>query len=165
MAHVDVVQTTGEQLPALARLYQLYAHDLSEFTGDCPDEDGLLPAPDLERYLDSPERRAYLFGVGEPRAGFALVNRWSPSGSGTDWQIAEFFVVRHYRRRGLGTDAARSVFARLPGIWEIGVLETNAPAIRFWTHAVSWPRCHDLQRLVGNGLRWSGPIFRFEVPP
>ena len=43
--------------------------------------------------------------------------------------------------QGLGTDAARSVFAKLPGAWEIGVLDSNAPAIRFWRQVVSWPHC------------------------
>lgn len=163
MTHVDVVQLIPEQLPVLGRLYQLYARDLSEFTGDYPDEDGLFPAPNLQSYLDRPDRRAYLFGIGGRLAGFALVNRWSPSGRGTDWEIAEFFVLRHYRRQSLGTRAAHSVFAKLPGIWEIGVLETNAPAVRFWSHVVSWPRCHELQELVGDGARWAGPIFRFDV--
>ena len=99
MAHVEMVSATAEQLSALGRLYQLYSHDLSEFTGDCPEEDGLFAAPNLQRYLDRPDRRAYLFGGGERPAGFASVNGWSPSGRGTDWTIAEFFVVRRYRRR------------------------------------------------------------------
>ena len=74
MAHVEMVSATAEQLSALGRLYQLYSHDLSEFTGDCPEEDGLFPAPNRQRYLDRPDRRAYLFGGGERPAFLAAGN-------------------------------------------------------------------------------------------
>jgi predicted acetyltransferase len=33
--------------------------------------------------------------------------------------MAEFFVLPKYRRGGVGTDAARAVFARFPGEWHV----------------------------------------------
>lgn len=159
----SIVPASPRDLPTLSRLYQLYVYDLSAFTGDRLDEEAWFAAPNLERQLEREDRGAYLFRVGACLAGFALVNRWSPSGLGTDWEIAEFFVVRAHRRQGIGTDAARAVIGKRPGIWEVGVMESNAPAIRFWSHALSWPGGRDLERLEGDGIRWEGPIFRFGV--
>jgi predicted acetyltransferase len=46
--------------------------------------------------------------------------------------IGEFFVLRCHRRRGVGTRAARMLFARFPGRWEVAELSWNVAAQRFW---------------------------------
>ena len=42
-------------------------------------------------------------------AGFVLVNRWSALDQPLDYAVAEFFVLRKYRRAGVGTCSARGV--------------------------------------------------------
>ena len=56
--------------------------------------------------------------MGGRYAGLALANpavRIGTEGCWTD----QFFVVRKYRRRGVGASLARAVFAALPGRWEV----------------------------------------------
>jgi predicted acetyltransferase len=50
--------------------------------------------------------------------------------------MAEFFVARGFRKRGVGAAAAREVWRRLPGTWEVRVLEGNEPACSFWAAAI-----------------------------
>lgn len=70
-------------------------------------------------------------------AGFALVSRGSLlSGDRDVWDMAEFFVLKRYRRAGVGVKAAHEIWRRHPGRWEVRVLEANAPAQRFWQVAV-----------------------------
>jgi predicted acetyltransferase len=51
--------------------------------------------------------------------------------------MAEFFVNRGYRRRGFGNQVAHALWRRFPGPWEIRVMQSNATAQHFWTHAIS----------------------------
>lgn len=47
--------------------------------------------------------------------------------------IAEFFILRRYRRSGVGAEAARQIFNALPpGKWVVAQTLTNTPAQRFW---------------------------------
>lgn len=51
--------------------------------------------------------------------------------------MAEFFIARHYRRRGIGTQTAHEIWQRFPGAWQIRVMHGNDAARRFWVHAVT----------------------------
>jgi predicted acetyltransferase len=71
-------------------------------------------------------------------AGFVLVKRGSEvSGDKTAWDMAEFFVIRGCRRRGIGTQIAREIWSRLPGPWEVRVMQSNVSACGFWARAIS----------------------------
>jgi predicted acetyltransferase len=51
--------------------------------------------------------------------------------------MAEFFVLRGYRKRGIGTQAAYQVWKQFPGRWEVRVMESNLLALSFWGKAIS----------------------------
>jgi predicted acetyltransferase len=71
-------------------------------------------------------------------AGLVLVRRGAGiSGAELVWDMAEFFVVRGCRRRGVGTQAALKVWGRFPGVWEVRVIRKNDAARRFWAEAIS----------------------------
>lgn len=110
------------------RLWQLYHHDLSQFRGSLPDDEGLFQSRRLPAYLDDPDGVSYLLVLGDRPVGFALVR-------GLDAEqrtICEFFVVRAARRRRCGYDAALQVLRLHPGRWEIAFQEENPGAARFW---------------------------------
>lgn len=154
---------------AISRLLQLYLHDFSEFTapGDDArgvDQNGLFAYPPFDSYWQGDEARAiHLFRVAGDLAGFAFVNDWSPSGQGVDHALAEFFVLRPYRRAGIGWDASTRLFAQLPGIWEVGVLGHNFAAVNFWRTALRADPISDLEELQGPKGRWDGTVFRFRT--
>jgi predicted acetyltransferase len=50
--------------------------------------------------------------------------------------MAEFFVLRRYRRRGIGTRLTHLAFNRFPGAWQVRVMDSNAAAVRFWRKAI-----------------------------
>ena len=50
--------------------------------------------------------------------------------------IAEFFVMKKYRRKGVGKVAAMKVFDMFPGGWEISQWNNNLPAQKFWEEVV-----------------------------
>ena len=50
--------------------------------------------------------------------------------------MAQFFVMRGYRREGVGRTAATILFDRHPGPWEVRVIEENLPAEAFWRSVI-----------------------------
>lgn len=153
-----------EEKPALDQLMQLYLHD---FSGLAPPEsrfghigeDGRIADDTLERYW-RPDRQVFSIRAGGNRAGFALVNDWAPSGQPVDQVLAEFFIARKYRRRGVGRAAARSLLQRLPGTWELAVTTYNEPALLFWRRVLRKLPGYAVAESAGDGQRWKGPIFR-----
>lgn len=119
--------------PALERLWQLYAHDLSEFRGSMPDGEGLFPSARLRSFFDDPDRRGYLIYRDGSLAGFALVQGLS----GQLLVMGEFFVVRAARRQRVGHAAAVQLLGRHAGRWGIAFQEDNAGAARFWRQVVT----------------------------
>ena len=118
-----------EARPVIARLWQLFSHDLSEFRDRPPDPDGTYPEHSLPSFLTGdPDHRAYVVRHGDALAGFALIN----VAADRRQHIFGFFVVRALRRRDVGGAAARALLKGSPGCWEIGFQEENPGAARFW---------------------------------
>jgi GNAT superfamily N-acetyltransferase len=40
--------------------------------------------------------------------GFIFINQWLPSGRGTDYAVAEFYIAPRWRGQGHGTEAVRT---------------------------------------------------------
>ena len=113
---VDVIQATIEEMPVVANLLELYAHDFSEFHSVEPGPDGRFEYPDLPLYWSETGRHPFLVRVDGKLAGFALIRETLPvSGSNSIWDIAEFFVLRAYRRGGVGTESCQGGLAAIPG--------------------------------------------------
>jgi predicted acetyltransferase len=147
--HVDIA--TVHDKPALRQLLELYAHDFSERNGADVGDDGTYGYSRLDDYWHEPDRHPFLFRVDGRLAGFALVR------SGAPHDMAEFFVLRKYRRGGVGRDAARAVFARFPGAWQVRQQFENTGAIAFWRAAIPVP--------FTEGETHEGPVQRFVMPP
>jgi predicted acetyltransferase len=164
-----VVDRVGSESQQIAEhLFQLYAHDFSEFAPleddrFVVDDDGLFALPLIEKYWTQPNHSFYLFRADGKLAGFAAINDWSPSGRGADHNIAEFFVMRHYRRHGAGTQLARQLFLAHPGSWELAIMASNKPAQAFWPTVIAGTPHSGFEKIDGDGIRWHGPIYRFEI--
>ena len=150
MSDVRVDPASASERDVVARLLELYAHDFSERNGADVGDDGTYGYRYLDAYWSASDRHPFLFRVDGRLAGFALVR------TGPLIDMAEFFVLRKYRRGGIGTDAARAVFARFPGEWQVRQQWENSGAIDFWRRAI--PVAFD------EGETGEGPVQRFVMP-
>jgi predicted acetyltransferase len=136
--NVAVILAGPEQEPILANLLELYAHDFSEFRDIEIGPDGRFGYNPLPLYWSEADRHPFLVKVNGRLAGLILVKRRSEvSGDATVWDMAEFFILRGYRKHGIGTQAARQVWKQFSGRWEVRVMESNLLAFRFWVNAIS----------------------------
>jgi predicted acetyltransferase len=134
---VEVIPALPEHEPVLANLLELYAHDFSEFMDLEIGPDGRFGYQHLPLYWKEEDRYPFLILGSGNLAGFAFVRKGSQlSGNLETWDMTEFFVLRGYRRLGVGTKAAHVIWKKLPGTWEIRVRERNRGAKAFWAGAV-----------------------------
>jgi predicted acetyltransferase len=119
-------------LATVRRLVQLYIYDLGGDRWDVESDGTFGSRAWHRRFWTRRGRQHFIILVGTKPAGFALVrDRAHFAGAGVR-EISEFFVLRKYRRRGVGSYAARTLFARFPGRWELAELTWNVGARRFW---------------------------------
>lgn len=136
-SRVTLVPADHSQKPLLARLMQLYLYEFSDKEAADLEvtEDGLFPYPwSFDAYWEEGSH-PFLIRVDGTIAGFVLISRSVPP-SPAGHYIAEFFVLRRYRRQGIGTQAARAVFDLFPGHWEVFERQQNAAAQAFWRNVI-----------------------------
>jgi predicted acetyltransferase len=162
-ANVSLVRASKSDEGTLGNLLHLYVHDFSEFLGMKPSEEGWFSYPALPLYWSEPNRAAFLIWSEGSLVGFALVSQGSAvSGDPAVFDLAEFFVVRGVRRRGVGQAAAHDLFRSMPGAWEVRVAEFNLPAQQFWRTVIeqySGGRCKVEAWNRDDGSRWN--VMRF----
>jgi predicted acetyltransferase len=149
MPSVDVQEATIDGKPVVRQLLELYSHDFSQFNGADVDERGVFGYPYLDNYWTEPERHPFLIRVDGRIAGFAFVR------SGAPHDMAEFFVMRKYRRGGFGANAARAVFGRFPGEWQVRQVAANVAAVAFWRTVIPVPFTEDTND--------EGPVQHFSI--
>jgi predicted acetyltransferase len=147
---------------------QLYIHDFSDFLSAerrlSVQEDGrFADLLHLDRYWSEADRSVWFIWAGGALAGFALLNKGSHCNRPLDFNMGEFFVMRPYRRDGIGARAAVDLIEMHPGQWEIAVSTRNAPALAFWPRVVAASRATHVETLEGDGRAWTGPITRFVI--
>jgi predicted acetyltransferase len=144
----------------LRNLLQFYIHDMTEWFEIDTQADGSYSYDTSAVWKNGGD--LYLAKVGESIAGFALL------GSAVEWlgdtsarEVREFFVLRKFRRGGVGRRMAALVWNEYPGEWLVRVLELNAPAVQFWRVAIAGHSGGSFQeeaRIV-HGRAWR--FFRF----
>ena len=166
---VDVAAAAEQSI--IANLLQLYIHDFSELFAGTPrcdlDGDGLYrPDIPLADWWRLSGHVPLLIRVDGRLAGFALINDHGHSGRSVDWNVAEFFIVRKYRRAGAGHAAAQAIFSRWPGQWEAAVMRANTGARAFWERTIAdYPGVGGIAAEDCHDDRWNGTLFRFAIAP
>jgi len=132
---VALVPAAVEDTHLLTNLMELYLHDLSEAFLIELGADGRFGYESLSLYWSEPERRfPFFIRYGERTVGFVLITRAADDPGAYD--IAEFFVLRRYRRSGVGRRAAMLAWDRFHGKWTVRVSKGNAGAIPFWSRVI-----------------------------
>ncbi len=157
--NLEIISAVPEQEPVLANLLELYAHDFSEFHDLEIGEDGRFGYPSLRVYWSEPDRHPFVVRLDGKLAGLVLVKKANDA----VWDMAEFFILRGFRRSGIGTQVAHEVWRRFPGLWEVRVMEANVPAQRFWAGAISTFLGEELRPvpIEHGGRRWV--LFSFDT--
>jgi predicted acetyltransferase len=133
---IEITPALSEEEPILANMLELYAHDFSEILDIKLGADARFGYRPLPSYWKAPDRYPFLIRTDGHLAGFAFVRRGSEISNDADvWDMTEFFVIRGFRRLGLGMKAAHAIWRKFPGKWEVRVIDRNQKAMGFWGRA------------------------------
>lgn len=167
--NVTLEEAGPEAVPVLRRMMQLYLYDLGTIDGWNISAEGFYGNPEkIERFWTERGRRSFFIRADGALAGFVLIrDEATYAGAGTH-EISEFFVLRKFRRQGVGAQAARLAFDLAPGPWELSQLASNVAAQAFWRAVIDrytngkfteTDESHD-----HDGWPWHGRVHRFEAP-
>jgi len=131
-----LTKASYQQKQIINNLMQFYMYDFSEFVNLDIEADGFFAAyKNLDDYLNDENRFPYIIQNEERPIGFALV-RLIESDQRSYYSIAEFFVLKKYRKKGIGKQIATQLFNLHKGLWEVFQRESNKPAQLFWSNVI-----------------------------
>jgi predicted acetyltransferase len=139
-------------------VYRDYLDDLSPlntgvFSTTSLGEIGYSESDQLARWFGDSSVNPLLIVRGNEPVGFAMVASGSaaPGRVVVDYRMAEFFVGRTWRRRGIGRLAVELILNRFAGRWEITEYLRNPVAVAFWRRVVANYTMGKYQERVTNG--------------
>ncbi|MBI2743276.1 MAG: GNAT family N-acetyltransferase [Chlamydiales bacterium] len=109
-------------------LAQDYEAEFSALTNKEPDFSGFFS---LEASWQEPYKGFYLM-LKEKPAGFVIVSEVKGR-----WDIAEFYILPCYRKRGLGRFLATHIFDLFPGPWQVRQIWGAEVAATFWRDVIN----------------------------
>jgi predicted acetyltransferase len=146
--NLEIIKATIEQKPILANLLELYAYDFTEFCDFDIRDDGSYGYEHLPLYWSEENRLPFIIYVDNKIAGFILLQKTSAySDQTTVWDITEFFIMKKYKRLGIGTIAATKIWTQLKGPWQIRVLVDNNIACSFWQKTIADFTCNKAKKM------------------
>ena len=173
--HFRVKQIDRSLDKLLQNLLELYCHDMSEWFLFDANTEGLYTYS-TEDIWQNNNIDVYVVYDGDIPAGFCLIDTDSGKSSEINTDInndinssetrvidlEEFFIVRRYRKLGLGAAFAVDLWQRYAGLWLVRVYQNNLPALPFWRNIINrHSNGHSLESVcLLEGKSWSH--FTFE---
>ena len=159
---IKLVETTETEKSVLQQLLELYAYDFSEYDDADVNEYGYYDYTYFDHYWTEENRHPFFIRVDGKLAGFTLINEYCyvVKDPGTK-SIAEFFIMRKYRRKGIGKSAAVKVFDRFPGNWEVIQHGENEPSQVFWEEVIREYTSGNYQLKDAKTEWWEGQALTF----
>ena len=150
--NVQLVVATETDWKQLTSLLKTYIAEMIQYVNESDVDDVTQRLiNELENYKAEENRWPYLITSDSAVAGFCFL-RYFPQEPGT-YDIDQFFVLKDFRRTGIGSACLAKLIALHPGKWLIRVLKTNEGALAFWLRAVAACAGEDYERslAIDNG--------------
>ncbi|MBU3127883.1 GNAT family N-acetyltransferase [Clostridium tagluense] len=171
---ITTVLANNETSNIIKNIYPLYLHDLSEHCGDLPNEYGIYEEEPMKTLADQYEVQniwfekanvlfPYIIRVDDKPAGFILIATKPYAPKTSDYYVNEFFLLRPYRGKNIGEIAAKQVFDKFQGRWELYTnhLPKNLKGQKFWRKTVSSYTNNNYDESTGQTVHEEKLIFRF----
>lgn len=124
----EVIPVLESEKAQLRSLLRDYIRELSAYDPSLVTVDGVYDYEIPDLYWTEPTHRPFWLKADGEAAGFALVRRVADGHT----EMAEFYVLPKFRRKGVGLLGARTVIANFSGPWELSEYLANPGSIAFW---------------------------------
>lgn len=165
--HIELEVATLKDYPTIQNMGRFYVYDMSEYMGGdelwkIPD-DGLYECIDFKKYWERHDAFPFIVRLDGEIAGFVIIDK-KGSDAEVDFNMAQFFILRKFKSKGLGRKVAILCFVRFKGTWEVMVMPRNTGAYHFWKKVVKGYTKGRFQEAVKAVHHFGGEeriIFRF----
>ena len=140
LRQVKLMPATRSDNPIIENLARIYAYDISQYFGHLPgwemEDDGLYGVGiDYKRYWKAENSFPFLIRYKDELAGFAIIDK-EVNDASCEFNMAQFFVLRTYKGKGIGKFIAYQCFDKFPGVWQVMVMPGNDGAYKFWSSVI-----------------------------
>ena len=154
-----LIKASYDDKSVIRKLLELYIYDFSEFDKSDVNKHGEYGYERLDCYWIEEGRYPFLIKTDGNISGFAFI-RICEENKITINSIAEYFILKKYRKMNIGKNIATQIFDQFKGKWNVSVLESNIPAFSFWEKTIK--EFTDGNYKIIKKDDWEGPIFEFE---
>lgn len=130
---VELIQTDAIDAELIRNLYQYYAYESSDWEQEDVEADGRFYIHDehLARYWQDPQWSANLLLVDGCIAGFLLIEGSELPGIDA-LELADLFILKRYRRKGIGRAIATQVLCSGEANWLVRFYDQDEVSQAFW---------------------------------
>lgn len=136
---IALIPATIKEYPTIQNMARFFVYDMSEYSGsekgwELP-EDGLYECIDFKKYWETDAAFPFLIRYDNELAGFVIIDK-KGSDSSIDFNVAQFFILRKFKNKGIGRYVAQQCFDKFRGSWEVMVMPSNSGAYCFWRSVI-----------------------------
>jgi predicted acetyltransferase len=132
---IQIQAVLKEEEDVLHNLMQFYIYEFTKYMSTITIKDnGRFGRFNLDVYWTDRNHHAYFVKVDGLLAGFVLLQSQSEKEPNS---IEEFFIMRGYEGKGIGSNVAEQIFSMFPGRWHVQQSEKNERARVFWRNIIS----------------------------
>lgn len=134
MINSEIRRARQVERTPIFKMLELYQYELSDIWDQDLNEHGDY-GYELDRFWNDKKCIPFVALVEGRYAGFALVDSHVKIGPSGHW-MDQFFILKKYRKRGIGRALAFDVFSQIAGKWEVGQMAENVAAQAFWRRII-----------------------------
>ncbi|MFS0821214.1 GNAT family N-acetyltransferase [Bacillus sp. 1P02SD] len=132
---IQIREVSKEEEEVMHNLMQFYIYEFTKYMSTIRiKDDGCFDRFNLDDYWTGRNHHAYFVRVDGLLAGFVLMQSETEEEPNS---IEEFFIMRGYEGKGIGSNVAEQIFAMFPGRWHVRQSEKNERARAFWRNIIS----------------------------
>ncbi len=149
--NIELVPVQESEKSVLRQMIELYEYDLSVYTHEDLNQHGFYGYSYFDYYWNEKNRYAYFVKCDSILCGFVLVNDYCYALKGeASKSISEFFIMKKFRRFGIGKKIANEIFDLFPGKWEVNQIPGNEISYKFWETVISEYTDGDYEKSIVN---------------
>ncbi|MDQ0359345.1 GNAT family N-acetyltransferase [Breznakia pachnodae] len=131
---IQLVKVASKNKSLLFNLMQLYLYDLSVYFNFKTNNNGIYEYDHFEDYFTDTNYISYFIYNDNELIGFVLLNDYSPITNKHEniINVSEFFILKLYRKQGLGEITFQTLLDMHKGVWTIKPAAFSKEANAFW---------------------------------
>lgn len=148
----------------LKNLIQFSEYDFSEFVDSDVKEDGKYEYDYIDNYFCEEDRNVVFIKERGYYVGFAMINSHTCylKEEGI-FCVAEFFIMKKYRKKGYGKKLINYLFGNYKGKWELFVHNSNSIGQKFWSIVIHEYTDKFTTKKIKNEDGYEGEVFIIDL--